>query len=310
MTLRPAPPDPFPGHDGGAWAPVSSQVVVSWPPGYFAENVAIDADGAIYVTVHSHHCVDRFDPKLGRVEAFAHLPSGCAGLAFGADGALWITGGLVGASPGYVWRVREGVELWATIPDAVFMNGCAQHPDGRTLLVCESVTGRILAIDQKEKKWRVWLEDDRLRPKSPAMPGANGVKVYGDSAWITVTGRDLVLRCKIAPTGAAGALEIVADNLHGDDFAFAASGAVYFVTHAAHSVMRLHSDGRRETIAGPDQGAVGGTACAFGRTADDRHSLYVTTTGGLRFPFRGSVQDAKLVRLEVGESGAPLLWPS
>jgi len=61
----------------------------------------------------------------------------------------------VGRVPGYIWRIRSGrPEPWVEIPDAVFMNGCTPHLDGRTLLVCESVTGRIFAVDQKEKRMR------------------------------------------------------------------------------------------------------------------------------------------------------------
>ena len=213
----------------------------------------------------------------------------------------------MGQGPGYIWRVRSGQpELWMEIPDAVFMNGCAQHPDGRTLLACESVTGRILAIDQKEKRWGVWLQDDRLRPRAAKMPGANGIKLHDGRVWISVTDHDLVVRSKVAADGAAGPLEVAAERLHADDFAFGESGALYIATHAAQTVMRLHPDGRRETIAGPHEGAVGCTACAFGRRADDRLSLYVTTTGGLRYPYRGEVQEAKLLRLNVGEAGEPI----
>lgn len=102
-------------------------------------------------------------------------------------------------------------------------------------------------------------------------------------------------------------MEVVAEELHTDDFAFAESGTTYIATHPAQTVMRLHPDGRRETIAGPDEGAVGCTACAFGRGGEDRKSVYVTTTGGLLYPYRGEIQDAKLLRLMVGERGQPLL---
>jgi sugar lactone lactonase YvrE len=308
MNSTANPPEAFPGHDGGQWAPVASEVVVSWPQGHFAENVAVDPEGFVYVSLHSHNRIDRFDPKTRKVEEFARLTAPAAGLAFDAAGSLWVTGGAVGQAPGYIWRIASGrPEPWVEIPDAIFMNGCTPHLDGRTLLVCESVTGRILAIDQKDKRWGVWLQDDRLRPKAAKTPGANGIKLRDGWAWISVTDHDRIVRSKIAADGSAGAMEVVAENLRADDFAFGESGTAYIATHPAQTVLRLHPDGKRETIAGPDEGAAGSTACAFGRGAEDCKSLYVTTTGGLRYPYRGVVQDAKLLRLNAGERGQTLL---
>ncbi len=45
--------------------------------------------------------------------------------------------------------------------------------------------------------------------------------------------------------------------------------------------------------------AAGSTACAFGRAAGDAGALYVTTNGGMTAPWRGVVQEAKLLRLEM-----------
>jgi len=301
-------PEPFPGHDGGRWAPVPAKTVASWPAGAFAENLAIDADGIVFVTLHSHDRVERYDPRSGKVETFAQLPAPATGLALGAGGALWVTGGTVGKPPGYVWRVdRSGTaEAWVDIPDAVFMNGCTPHPDGQSLLACESATGRILQIRQDRREWRTWIADDRLRPKNPQMPGANGIKLRSRQAWISVTDSNLILRSAIGGDGGAGPLEVAAETLRGDDFAFGMSGALYIATHPANTVVRLAPDGARVTIAGPSQGAVGSTACAFGRAAGDERALYVTTNGGLWAPYRGEVQDAKLLRLEVAEAGARL----
>ncbi len=120
------------------------------------------------------------------------------------------------------------------IPDAVFMNGCTHHTDGRTLLACESATGRVLAVDQRERRLQAWITDDRLRPESAQTPGANGIKPRDGWVWISVTDRNLVLR---AP--------------------------------------------------------------------GDETALYVTTNGGLWAPYQGEVQDARLLRLEVGEAGQP-----
>jgi sugar lactone lactonase YvrE len=302
-------PDSFPGHEGGTWLPARCRIAASWPAGHFAENLAVDGAGAVFVSLHSHNRVERYDTGTGAVETFARLPVPVTGLAFSRDGTLWATGGAVGQAPGYVWRIgRDGVaEEWVQIPDAVFMNGCTPHPDGRTLLACESMTGRILAVDQRERRWRAWMMDDRLRPESAQTPGANGIKLRGGWAWLSVTDRNLILRAPVREDGAAGLLEVAARNLRADDFAFAASGALYIATHPAQTVLRLAPDGTRSTLAGPDEGAVGSTACAFGRAPGDEAALYVTTNGGLWAPYRGEVQDAKLLRLEVGEVGQSII---
>ena len=298
-------PEPFPNHDGGEWAPVPATVVASWPAGHFAENLAVDDRGAVFVSLHSHQRIDRYDPDTRKVTLFAPMPAPVAGLAFDADGWLWATGGELGTPPGYVWRVSPSgdCEEWLRVSDAVFMNGCAVHPDGRTLLVCESVTGRILAADLAQRAWREWISDDRLRPENEQIPGANGIKVKHDQAWISVTDSNLILTARILRGDAPGSLSVAADRLRADDFAFGASGALYVATHPANSVLRLSPNGTRATIAGPTEGAVGSTACAFGRTREDSTALYVTTNGGLWAPYRGTVQDAKLLRLEVGEPG-------
>ncbi|CAM3250363.1 Sugar lactone lactonase YvrE [Sphingomonas antarctica] len=301
-------PELFPGHDGGAWNPIAHTVVAQWPVGAFAENLAIDASGAIYISLHSHSRIDRYDPVTGECAPFVETPAPVSGLAFGTDGILWATGGTVGTAPGFVWRIDQRGTLsdWVSVPDAFFMNGCALLEDGRTLLVCESVTGRVLAIDVMVPSYRSWLADDRFKPGDPQTPGANGIKISGGFAYISVTDANLLYRAAIGAGGGAGELEIVANNLRADDFAFAASGALYVATHPAQTLVRLDADRMRSTVAGPDQGMVGSTACAFGRTPADAMALYVTTNGGLYRPHEGVLQDAKLVRLEVGEPGAPL----
>ncbi|HXJ49808.1 MAG TPA: hypothetical protein VNH16_00340, partial [Burkholderiales bacterium] len=71
--------------------------------GSFAENLAVDADGFVFVTLHSHDRVERYDPRSGKTETFARLPAPATGLALDAAGALWVTGGAVGKPPGYIW---------------------------------------------------------------------------------------------------------------------------------------------------------------------------------------------------------------
>jgi sugar lactone lactonase YvrE len=298
-------PERFPGHDHGAWTPVVAELAASWSAGHFVENLAVQDDGAVFVSLHSHRRIDRYDPRTGAVVEFAGLPEPVAGLAFDDGGTLWATGGTLGKTPGYVWRISPDgiVDEWLQIPDALFMNGCAIAAEWRMLLACESTTGRIVAVDLIEPAWETWISDAPLRPTGGAIPGANGIKLRDGYAWISVTDRNLILKARMLEDGRAGPLEPVADLLRADDFAFGTSGAAYIATHPANTVLRLAPDGARTTIAGPEQGAVGSSACAFGRGAGDAQSLYVTSNGGMWSPYHGQVQDAKLVRLAVGETG-------
>jgi len=307
VSTAAAPPS-FPGHDGGPLAPLPSRVVAKWPAGHFVENVAVADDGTVFVSLHSHNRIDRYRPDTGELDVFSRLPAPAAGLAFDTTGVLWVTGGEVGRSPGYIWRVsRDGtVEEWAQIPDALFLNGCAVVPGQGKLLVCESLTGRLLAVNQREREWSNWLESDYLRPENEGMPGANGIKLNGGWVWISVTDRNTIVRVRVRPDGRASELELAVEEVRADDFAFSDAETMYITTHVAQSVLRLEAGGTRATVAGPDEGVVGSTACAFGRAPQDGHALYVTTNGGLSLPYEGELQEAKLVRLEVGENGAPL----
>jgi sugar lactone lactonase YvrE len=297
-------------HDGGAMSPVDCHVVATWPAGSFVENLAIDSAGAVFVSLYSHNRVDRYDPASGITTPFAHLPAPAVGLAFDAEGSLWATGGPFRKGPGYIWKIAPdgSVQHWADLPDALFINGCTLHPDGRTLLACESLTGRILVIDLREPgRWSAWLTDDRLKPSHPRFPGANGIKIRDGWAWISVSGPRLILRSRVRVDGSSGPIETAATHVLADDFAFGVSGSLYIATHPEQTVVRLDLSGTRATLAGPDQGAVGSTACAFGRGPGDANALYVTTDGGLVAPYQGAVQEAKLLRLEVGEAGWPLI---
>src|SRR5205807_364063 len=54
--------DYYPDHDGGKFAPIAATTVAMWKAPACLENLAIDAEGAVFVTVYSHKRVDRYDP--------------------------------------------------------------------------------------------------------------------------------------------------------------------------------------------------------------------------------------------------------
>ena len=93
--------DYCPDHDGGTFAPIKATPVARWKAPAFLENLAIDADGAVFVTVYSHNRVDRYNPATGAMTIFAEVPAPPMGLAFDAGGVLWMTGGTLYKRPGF-----------------------------------------------------------------------------------------------------------------------------------------------------------------------------------------------------------------
>lgn len=295
-------------HDPGVIEVAPSSVIATWKKGSFAENIAVAADSQLFVSLHTDHLVVRVDPRTGDISPFAHFDRPTTGLALAADGSLIVSGGAPGTAPGVIWRVSPSgeVQLVTEIADAVFLNGITPLED--RILVAESALGRIYAVDPRSGAVDLWLADPALRSPDGASPGANGVKVFGQSVTISVTGADRLVRTSVVD-GKPGKIEIVAERLRADDFAFDVDGALYIATHPARSLLRLAPDGQRTTLAGPAEGMTGATAVAFGRGEADRHCVYVTTTGGTMTLPEDELEPAKLVRVEVGRPGYALQPP-
>src|SRR5206468_7436621 len=67
--------DYYPDHDGGKFAPILATTVATWRARAFLENLAVDAEGAIFVTVYSHNRIDRYDPATRATTTFAEVPA-------------------------------------------------------------------------------------------------------------------------------------------------------------------------------------------------------------------------------------------
>jgi sugar lactone lactonase YvrE len=228
-------------------------------------------------------------------------------------GDLFAAVGVPDQAPWSVWRIDPETgsgEPWVDLPDAEFLNGLAIL-DPTTLLACDAAQGRIVRIDLEARTSATWLADPLLTkaPAAPFLPGANGLKLFDGHAYVTSNGRALVLRIPIDSDGCAGPIETIAARLRADDLAFDVNGHAYLCTHIGHSLDRLGPKGDRIALAGVAEGMAGSTACAFGVVSGETEALYVTTTGGIIGPPGGVLQPAKLVRLEVGAHGAPLMPP-
>lgn len=298
---------PLPPHDAAPIAAVAHRVIAEWPVGTFLENLAVLDDGDIAVTVLTEARVDRVS-LAGVRTTLVQFEAPPTGIAL-SGGKLFVAVGEPGAGGAALHCIDPATgaaEPWMDLPGIRFANGLTPFDPGR-LLLAESHLGQLCLIDLASRTLTVWLADERLEraPGVDFLPGANGVKRFGDSVMISSNGRAELYRAAVTPDG-AGPLERVTDRLRVDDLAFDVTGAAYLCTHIGHSLDHLAPDGTRVTIAGPDQGMAGSTACAFGRDGAERRALYVTTTGGIIAPPGGVLQPAKLVRLEIGVDGCPV----
>jgi len=301
-------PPNLPPHDRAPLRPVPHHIIAEWPEGTFLENLAVLDDGDIAVAVMTEARIDRVSLSGAR-STLIQLSEPPTGLSV-IDGTLYAAVGEPGGGGAHLWRIdprSSGAESWMPLEGVVFANGLTPFASGR-LLLADSHLGQLCLIDLSAKRTSVWIEDEKLTRADgiPFLPGANGVKRYGDTVTVSSNGRALLLRAAVRPDGSAGALEIIAERLRVDDLAFDVTGAAYLCTHIGHSLDRLSPSGERVSLGNAAQGLAGSTACAFGRQGMERRALYVTTTGGIVTPPGGVLQAAKLVRLEVGTDGYPL----
>jgi hypothetical protein len=174
----------------------------------------------------------------------------------------------------------------------------------------------IWSLDEASGRVEPWARDPLLDhadaavhfPANTGFPAANGVKRHGDAVFVSNSGRGAILRIPVMAGDRAGKVEIWAKDIVADDFAIAPNGDVYAPTHPMQSVVRLHADGARTTIATPAQGITGPTAVTF---APDG-GLYVIGNAGI--PIDGEPRPSSLVRLDVAGPGLarlrrrPLCW--
>jgi hemoglobin len=286
---------------------MSAAVICTWPVGTFVENVVALHDGCLIVSLHSDRALHRLDRDKRRT-VFATLPAPPTGLALLGDSLLVSVG-----APGHAgWRIQRvdlngAIKESFEVPGALFLNGSTPYRHG-DLLAVDSIHGQVLVIDPRQRSSHVWLAHESLTKTSdnPMMPGVNGIKVFRDHVYLTSTERALVLRVAVNADSTAGDVDVLAQQCLADDLALDVEGNLYLTTHVNNTLERLSPTGERAVLAGPAEGLHGAMAVAFGRTAHDLHTVYVTTTGGIVAPVDEHVRAAKLVAVDVGVEGAAL----
>ncbi|XGV94712.1 MAG: DJ-1/PfpI family protein [Leptolyngbya sp. BL-A-14] len=285
---------------------VPAQTIAQFPVNTFLENIAIAADGTLFITSYEEAKIYQVTPG-GAVSEAGQIPSSAAGMAFDPQGNLLVAGVAADKTP-TLFRIIQGeVEPLVAIKDGIFLNGMT-HLMGDRYLIADSYKGAIWEVDIAAKTARIWLQHDRLAKSDPThpFPAVNGLKIYANTLYASNTQRQQLVRIPIQPDGTAGTPELWLTNVNLDDFAFDVAGNLYATTHVYNSVVRISPDGQVTAIATAEQGVTGCTALAFCRTGEDAAAVYVTTNGGMSLPLPSGIQPAQVVRLDVGIVGIGL----
>ena len=291
-------------------------IVHDFPVNTFVENIAVRRSGQLLLTVHNNNELLSVDPNDGKSSpARVHLfEKGVCGIVEMGDDVFFVSSGTIGEKGSWavfkvdVSREPAAVSKLADVPDALFLNGSAalDHSSG-DILVADSILGAIFRVNVHSAEVKLWLQHKDLgkATDNPMIPGLNGIKLRPGYLYCSNTDAHNFLRAAVTDAGeATGTIEVVAEKLNVDDFAFDSEGSAYLTTHLFQSVVKLQSNGVRTRIAGGQEDPVcaGTTAAAFGRTAHDKTSLYVTTNGGMSFPVNGKVGGGKVLKIDVGHA--------
>jgi hypothetical protein len=287
-----------------------AETVARFPIGTFLESIVALADGSVLFNNHDAGLIYRLNPG-GQPVVVARVPGKLAGLALlpSDNGALLASGWAADGTPTVFGVGRDGAVSELVRPTgAAFLNGFA-HLRGARYLLADSARGLIWQVDAARGSAEPWLEHTLLtrRAAGSQNPGVNGLKIFGDTLFLTNSDRALIARVKLtADDRPDGAPQVFVDDLLCDDLAFSEAGDLYLATHPLNSVVRISPQGDIAVLGDARQGLTGATAVAFGRGASSGW-LYAVTTGGVFAPPLGGPVPAEVVRLRIDASGAPVL---
>lgn len=284
----------LPKADRLPYEPVPWTVVKTYEPGVWFEGVSAGSDGTLYLSANR-----RLDFSIGKYyrraqgQIIARKPDGSEHILFrtpqgstagviavGRDGTLYMTSN--GDQPG-IWRIlTDGTATKLTeLPSGAWPNGLDFGPDGK-LYSPDSSMGQVWRVDPRTGQAEVALRDRKLsaRPLVSLAPGANGLHFVGSEMIVTVSDSTEVLRYHLRDDHGFDPAVLVARGIPGDDFAAGPDGSLFITTHPYNTLVRVAPNGRRTIVANHRQQIIGATDAVFGRSADDRDTLYVATDGG------------------------------
>jgi sugar lactone lactonase YvrE len=283
-------------------------VVTAFPrgtDGAFAESVAVDRHGTLYVAVTtwassgwSKGQIWKVTPDGRRTRFGPELSVGVlTGLAFDDHGRLyaglaaWKDPALPRLDPGVLRIDATSATRVLTLPSgdygvASFPNGLAVRGDA--LYVSDSIAGAIWRTHPhgtvNDVQTTPWLRSSLLAPSAPDKLGVNGIAFRGDGLFAVVSDTGLVVRIALGHHGTATAPQVLARSaalVSADGVAFDTHGDLWVTVNGgatpnAGSLLRVGADGHLTVVVKNPTWLDYPTQAAFGTTWRDRSTLYVT----------------------------------
>ncbi|TMB91056.1 MAG: hypothetical protein E6J45_07405 [Chloroflexi bacterium] len=298
-----------PAYAGGA--------VISFNPlaGELPEGIALDHHGNIFVTLSPRGEVREIAAD-GTQSTVATLSPpgegiGTAGLAFDGRGDLFVADVTFDPANNGVYEIPPGGAA-TRLPGSEQIglpNGLA-FDDRGFLYVTDSLQGAIWRLSPDAQPVRL-VQDPLLEGDGSfgvGVPiGANGIAFRQGSLYVTNTELGRVLRLPLSPSGAPGALQLVAERpqlIGSDGCQFDVLGNLYIALNAQNKLARLAPNGAFTIVATAADGLDFPASPLFGTGQGDRSTIFVTNFAlGHANP-----ADAHpgVVSFDVGIAGAPL----
>lgn len=244
------------------------------------ENLAVDDDGDVYLTMNPTGEVRRLDAEDARetgltlddTSLVATLPAR-GGFTLGiveVEGDLYVALPAPVASHRGIWRLPVDGPTpagpFAPIPDSGLINGVLHDPARDRLLVTDSFLGRIYRVDLPGGAVDVWADEALLDPTG--FIGANGLAMdaRGD-VHVAHLDEGRLVRFPVGPNGSAGSPEVVVEDpalVGADGLDFHRGRTPYVAVNGQDRVVRVAPSGRLHVVVDASDGLDFPADVAFG----------------------------------------------
>jgi sugar lactone lactonase YvrE len=255
--------------------------------GEFPEGMALDHHGNTFVSLSPRGEVREIAADGTQTTAATLSPAGKGfgpvGLAFDSRGDLFVAVATFDPASAGVYEIpRGGVPTRLPGSEQIGLPNGLAFDDRGSLYVTDSVQGAVWRLSSGAPPTRL-VQDPLLVGNGSfgfGIPiGANGIAFRHGALVVTNTELGRVVRIPLSPSGAVGALQVIADGpqLTGSDGCqFDVRGNLYIAVNVQNKVVRLGTDGALTVVASAVDGLDFPASPLFGTGRGSRTTLFVT----------------------------------